>query len=151
MFEKIRAAAVRIQGLLDNSKAAQRYALTLPVQACVVTVNQRQPLHALGGGTLDMSESGLGLCLPAVHVNGKTLADNKFQVILQSTGGTIVLEVATARYERMPDNAGYRFGVKIQNLVSKDYAQYRELLKTLVAQIPNGVHTGLSGQALKAA
>lgn len=87
----------------------------------------------LNGHTQDLSEHGLGLVLPSVHLGGFYFTDyeRKLRVMLDLPHVTVDLEVLPVRYHQLEDGAGYLVGVRIIAVSDADRAEYNSFLKAL--------------------
>ena len=85
--------------------------------------------RTLKGHTRDLSNNGLGLNVPNIHVDGHHLATegNELELRLDLPGGAVVMRVIPRRYERLGDpelGCAYLVGVQIVHMDEEDRQRY---------------------------
>lgn len=143
MPELIHAIAARLRRYVGNRRAATRYKVqrragvlfTASLQdARAEAAGTRKPLD-LRGYTRDISEIGLALVVPGIHihesyVSGRTLLEVK----LELPGAPVMIEARPVRYERV-DMAGEKgekgtlICVQITGMRDRDRASYTKYLR----------------------
>jgi len=93
-------------------------------------------LPSLAGHTLDLSETGLTLVVPAIRIGGKYLTDQdcKLRITLELSTGSIQLFAASMRFEQLTGEAeesGYLIGAHITEMRDGDRDRYLEFLRPL--------------------
>ncbi len=139
MFSKIFTLAARMTNFVETHKHAPRRAVKLTLRVSLAGLRQTGsgPLPSfalrptLNGHTRDLSESGLGLLLPAVHLGGLyfTNGERNLNVSVDLDRTTVEMEVLPARYEKLEDDSGYLIGVKILSMSEVDRAAYQGFLE----------------------
>lgn len=148
MPEFLRSIVNRLREHMGNRRAAPRYATHLDV-ALVLSVAvsetgsrarvEGSPLR-LSGYTRDISESGLALIMPAIHIGGQYLTspNRTLDITIRLPDGPIHLQAVPVRYSPLNDDAsndtGYIIGVQITQMSERDRARYDAYLKKLMVE-----------------
>ncbi|HEX7998388.1 MAG TPA: PilZ domain-containing protein [Pyrinomonadaceae bacterium] len=147
MPELLRTIVNRLREHVGNRRAAPRYATHLEV-ALILSVSlgetgskaqsENSPLR-LAGYTRDISETGLALIMPAVHIGGQYLTSPNriLDITLRLPSGPIQLQATPARYSPLDEDAkdtGYIIGVQIKQMSERDKARYQAYLKKLTSE-----------------
>ncbi len=91
-------------------------------------------MPSLKGHTLDISDTGIALVVPAIRIGEHYLVgdDRKLHVQLELSNGPVELTVVPVRYESLGDygeESGYLVGAKIVELNEADRARFHEAVK----------------------
>jgi PilZ domain len=147
MPELLRSIVNRLREHVGNRRAAPRYSTHLEV-ALILSVSlgetgskaqsENSPLR-LAGYTRDISETGLALIMPAVHIGGQYLTSphRTLEITLRLPSGPIQLQATPARYSPLDEDAkdtGYIIGVQITQMSERDKARYKAYLKKLTIE-----------------
>ncbi len=147
MPEFLRSIVNRLREHVGNRRAAPRYATHLEV-ALILSVSlgktgnraqaENSPLH-LAGYTRDISESGLAVIMPAIHIGGQYLTspNRTLEITLRLPSGPIELQATAVRYSPLEEDAkdtGYIIGVQITQMNARDRARYNAYLKKLTIE-----------------
>lgn len=117
----------RFVGNRRHSKRVQiRLKFTISLSDPRVGSNGSRRLPALDGHTLDISNTGLALVVPAIRIGEHYLAgdERKLYVRLELPGGPVEMKVASVRYESLEDENGYLIGAHITEMSNDDRAAY---------------------------
>jgi hypothetical protein len=90
----------------------------------------------MGGHTLDLSVSGLGLIVPKITLGEHHLVgeNRSLTVKLELPAGAIEMQVLPVRYESLEEHeteTGYLIGVRILRMSDEDRGSFADYLKTL--------------------
>ncbi|HZI17098.1 MAG TPA: PilZ domain-containing protein [Pyrinomonadaceae bacterium] len=135
MTELLRKIAVRLRDYVGNRRWAPRRSVRLPV--LVALLDERavaQP--TLAGHTRDLSESGLGLVLPAVRLGDRYLTGGgqTLRVTLQLPGTHVRLYATPVRYERLEgegEERGYLLGLSLSETEDADRQKFLDYLRSV--------------------
>ncbi len=103
----------------------------------VSLVGDAPDAFALEGHTRDMRATGLSLLLPDIRIGSQTLVgeDRLLRVALELPTGTVEMEVAPVRYERLESDErseqGYLVGVRITEISDSDCLRFVKYLRSL--------------------
>lgn len=133
MPERVRKLVSRLREYVGNRRRAPRRRVRLAVAVSLLEERTGAP-PTLTGHTRDVSESGLGLILPAVRIGDRYLAGEgqTLRIVLQLPDGHARLYGTPVRYERLDaDDAdtGYLLGVRLTDSDDRDRAAFDEYLK----------------------
>ena len=139
MLNKVFSLAARVTNFLETHKHEPRRTVNFSLRVSLAGPcrNGSGPLPpsfsqrlTLKGCARDISESGLALVLPAVHLGGLyfTNGERKLYVSLDLDDRTLELEVLPVRYEQLSDAAGYLVGAKIVAMSERDRAAFSDVL-----------------------
>jgi hypothetical protein len=145
MPEFLRSIVNRLREHVGNRRAAPRYPTHLEV-ALILSVSvsdggkaqlETSPLR-LAGYTRDISESGLALIMPAIHIGGQYLnsPNRTLDITIKLPTGPVHLQATPVRYSPLDEDAkdtGYIIGVEITGMSQQDRARYEAYLKKLTA------------------
>jgi hypothetical protein len=136
----MRLMAARLRQLVGNRRSARRYEVRL---GCAVRLasaksgtNGARQAVSLEGHTRDTSATGLGLLMPAIHIEGHYLtgAESTLLIELELPDATIHMQAIAVRYERveqMREKTGYLVGVRITKIGEEDGERFEAYLRTL--------------------
>jgi hypothetical protein len=118
-------------------KVRLRFRLSLASPA--KNLNGTRRIIRLEGHTLDLSEKGLALIVPAITLDEHHLvAENRgLNVELELPEGPVEMQVAPVRYESLQDHkteTGYLIAVKIIGMSEEGRIKYAGYISTLPAQ-----------------
>lgn len=114
-----------------------RLAFRLSLVGPAVSSNGAKRISSLNGHTLDLSDTGIALVVPAIIVGEHhLLGENRnLNVRLELPDGPIEMKVAPIRYESLDEHkteTGYLVGVKIMGMGEDDQARFNEYMSRLL-------------------
>jgi hypothetical protein len=121
---------------VGNRRRAPRYSVRLAAVVSLLDERVAAP-PTLAGYTRDISESGLGLVLPAVRLGERYLTGEgqTLRVTLQLPDTHVRLYGQAVRYERLEgegaDYGGYLLGLRLTDDEGDDRRKLNEYLKTI--------------------
>jgi hypothetical protein len=134
MPELLRSIASRLRGFVADRRRAPRHAVRLSAFASLLDATPGAPPSAgLAGHTRDVSDSGLGLLLPAVHVGGRYLVGEgvTLRITLKLPTSSARLYGTPVRYERLEEQGQtdpvFLVGVRLDD--TGDRAAFADYLK----------------------
>lgn len=140
MAELIRSIAARLREFVGNNRRVPRRGARLlvsvaPFDAKVQAAGARNS-SMLRGHTRDLSATGLGFVVPAIHIGGSYLTgeNRKLRIALDLPSEPIQISAAPVRYERLDDTdaeTGYLIGAHITEMSDPDRTRFTEYLRTL--------------------
>jgi hypothetical protein len=140
MAELIRSIAARLREFIGNNRRAPRRGARLlvsvaPFDAKVQAAGGRNS-SMLRGHTRDLSATGLGFVVPAIHIGGSYLTgeNRKLRIALDLPSEPIHISAAPVRYERLDEadaETGYLIGAHITEMSGPDRTRFTEYLRTL--------------------
>jgi hypothetical protein len=147
MPEFLRSIVNLLREHMGNRRAAPRYATHLEA-ALILSIslgdsgNKAQAEGSslrLAGYTRDISESGLAIITPAIHIGGQYLnsPNRTLEITLRLPTGPVQLRATPVRYSPLDDDAkdtGYIIGVQITQMSPQDRALYDAYLKKLTVE-----------------
>lgn len=137
MPEVVRIIAARLRRFVADRRSAKRYAVrlrcTVGLAAGRVIRNGVRRDASLEGYTFDVSETGLRLLMPAIHIDGRYLtgSGSTLLVLLELPDGPILVQANAVRYDRLDEeNAqlSYLIGMRIKEMSDKDRERFVEYL-----------------------
>ena len=143
MPELLRSIAARLRGIVNNRRHAPRYKTRLEVSLGLSTFSHGSKTRVAGaagrpqqlaGHTCDISETGLGVIVPAIRIGGQYLTgqDCTLQIVLQLPTGPVELHAVPARYSpHDEDDVGYLIGLHVKQMSDNDRTRFRAYIKTL--------------------
>jgi hypothetical protein len=126
-----------LRGVGGDRRAAERYhledRLTVGVERPNVGGRPSNLPTAIYGYTRDVSETGLALVLPELHVGGYQfgIPGRTIPIRLKLPRTPVEMQVAYVRDAPLEDGAGYLVGVRIVEMKPRDRAYYQSFLKSL--------------------
>ena len=148
MPEFLRSMISQLRQHVGNRRAAPRYTTHLEA-ALILSVSLGEagtkmdavsaPLR-LAGYTRDISESGLALIVPAIHIGGQYLTNQgrTLDITLKLPTGPIQLQATPVRYSPLEEDAkdtGYVVGVRITQIGERERARYKAYLDKLTTKV----------------
>ena len=147
MPELLRSIISQLRQHVGNRRAAPRYTTHLEA-ALILSIslseggnksNAGGPPLRLAGYTRDISESGLALIVPSIHIGGQYLTNQgrTLDITLKLPTGPIQLQATPARYSPLEEDAkdtGYIVGVRITQIGERERALYKSYLDKLTAK-----------------
>ena len=133
----MRLMAARLRQFVGNRRSARRFEVRLDCTVRLASAaNGSRRAVALSGHTRDASASGLGLLMPAIHIEGHYLtgADTTLLVELELPNAAIRMRAVAVRYERVEQSEGemsYLVGVRITEMSDEDQARFTAYLREL--------------------
>ena len=105
-----------------------RLTFTLSLSDPRVNSNGARRLPSLNGHTLDISNTGLALIVPAIRIGEHYLAgaDRRLHVKLELPSGPVEMKVASVRYESLEDESGYLIGARILEMSDTDRVSFEK-------------------------
>lgn len=148
MPELLRSIISQLRQHVGNRRAAPRYTTHLEA-ALILSVSLSEggnksdsdaPPLRLAGYTRDISESGLALIMPAIHIGGQYLTNQSrtLDITLKLPSGPIHLQATPVRYSPLEDDTkdtGYIIGVRITQIGERERARYNAYLEKLTTTI----------------
>lgn len=148
MPEFLRSIITQLRQHVGNRRAAPRYTTHLEA-ALILSVSLSEgvnrsdadaPPLRLAGYTRDISESGLALIMPAIHIGGQYLTNQSrtLDITLKLPTGPIHLQATPVRYSPLEDDTkdtGYIIGVRITQIGERERARYNAYLDKLTTTI----------------
>jgi hypothetical protein len=140
MPELVRSMVARMRVYIGNRRRARRYrrSVRFTVSIFDAKLSREQLEHApyLEGDTSDLSQSGLGLIVPAIRINDRylTATDQTLHLLLELPSGRVEMRVAPVRYEQLERAgaaSGYLIGVRISGMSDDDRARFEDYLRQL--------------------
>ncbi|HEX8494843.1 MAG TPA: PilZ domain-containing protein [Pyrinomonadaceae bacterium] len=148
MPEFLRSIISQLRQHVGNRRAAPRYTTHLDA-ALILSISLSEgvnkaeaggPPLRLAGYTRDISESGLALIVPAIHIGGQYLTnqDRTLDITLKLPTGPIQLQAMPVRYSPLEDDAkdtGYIVGVRITQMGQQERVRYNAYLEKLTTTV----------------
>ncbi|HVS82597.1 MAG TPA: PilZ domain-containing protein [Pyrinomonadaceae bacterium] len=133
MPELIRSVVSRVRIYIKDRRRSPRLRVRLLFSISVCRKANRngagQRERLLKGHTRDISQNGLSLNVPQIHLDGHHLAaeGRDLQLKLELPGGPISMLVTPRRYERLDEaelGCSYLIGVRIVQMSDEDRRRY---------------------------
>jgi len=140
MSELPRRIVSQLRRFLGNRRHSKRVrvrlSFTLSLSDPRVNTNGSRRLPALDGYTLDISNTGLALIVPAIRIGEHYLAgdERRLYVKLELPSGPVEMKVVTVRYENLEDGSGYLIGARILEISDADRASFDSFTRSAVSQ-----------------
>jgi hypothetical protein len=140
-----RTLVSRLRQFLGDRRHAKRHYVRLPYSVSLATraiaQNGARRTPTLEGHTLDLSETGIALIVPAIRIGGDYLVgDNRsLHLILELPTGPLEIDATPVRYESLDEHQtenGYLIGVRIAELQESDRDRYGEYIGKLLKGEP---------------
>lgn len=155
MPELLRSIVNRLRQHMGNRRVAPRYATHLEV-ALILSISfgesksksdkESSPVR-VAGYTRDISQSGLALIVPTIHIGGQYLTNQSrtLEITIKLPTGYVQLHATPVRYSPLeaddakdtgPDakDTGYLVGVQITQMSEPDRARYNAYLEKLTIE-----------------
>lgn len=136
MLQLIRSLEANVRKLVRSVRQSPRHGPCLPFT--LTMLDQRTghvTRHAikLNGHTRNISETGLALIVPAIRKGDHHLAarNRRLLIVLELPTGTIRLQAAPVRYERLGNETGYLVGARIISMSDSDRFRFLKYLQRL--------------------
>ena len=146
MPEVIRSVVSRVRVFFKDRRQSPRLQLRLPFSVSIHREGDlnglRKRAQTLRGCTRDLSEKGLALLVPQVHLDGYHLATGgrELQIELEvDSDKPISMRVMPRRYERLDEaesGCSYLIGARIVGLPEADRLRYLEFIAENLKQSP---------------
>ena len=146
MPEVIRSVVSRVRVFLKDRRQSPRLQVCLPFSVSIHREGElngsRKRAQTLRGRTRDISQKGLALLVPQVHLDGHHLAagGGELEIELEiDRGKPISMRVMPRRYERLEESESgctYLIGARIVNLPEEDRLRYHAFLTENLKQAP---------------
>ena len=145
MSELPRRIVSSLRRFLGNRRHSRRVRarLTCAIRLADPRVNSNgsRRLPTLDGHTLDVSQTGVALIVPAIRIGEHYLAgaDRKLHVKLELPTGPVEMKVTTVRYESLEESdeeTGYLIGGRIAEMSEQDRASYNGYIANLLNRAP---------------
>ena len=136
----MRSMVARMRVYVGNRRRARRYRQSIHFSVSIFDpkLSRAQLEHApyLEGDTSDISESGLGLVVPAIRISDRylTAPDQMLHLMLELPSGALEMRVAPVRYEQLEREgvaSGYLVGVRISGMSDEHRARFTDYLRQL--------------------
>ena len=136
MPERLRTIASRLREFVGNRRRAPRRSARLAVFVSLLdSAPGAPPAGGVAGHTYDVSDSGLGIILPAIHVGGRYLVGEgvTLRLTLKLGEQSARLYGTSVRYERLEEgqdgqtDPGFLLGIRLNE--DGDRALLAEYLK----------------------
>jgi hypothetical protein len=138
MPELVRSVVSRVRVFFNDRRQSPRLRVrlmfTVAIRRAANGKVTRRQTPTLKGHTRDLSERGVGLLVPQVHLDGHHLAAEGRELELQleiGGGAPISLLVMPRRYERLDESemgCNYLIGARIVKMDDADRTRYLKLL-----------------------
>jgi hypothetical protein len=130
----MRLMAARLRQFVGNRRSARRYEVRLDCTVRLASANGARHTVALAGHTREASATGLGLLMPAIHIEGHYLtgAGTTLLVELALPDATIQIQAVAVRYERVEESEGkmcYLVGARITEMSEDERESFAAYLK----------------------
>lgn len=141
MPEFTRSLVSRMRQFVGDRRHAKRrrarLAFSLSLASPAKSLNGTRRLISMEGHTLDLSETGLALIVPAIILGEHHLVGERrnLNVKLELPVGPIEMQVSPVRYESLEEHkseTGYLIGAKIVGMSDDDRANFTEYVATLM-------------------
>jgi hypothetical protein len=134
MPELIRSVVSRVRMFVKDRRSSSRLRVRLLFSISVGRKANGNGSRLLKGHTQDLSQNGLALNVPQVHLDGHHLAteERDLQLKLELPDGPISMLVSPRRYERLDEaelGCGYLIGVQIVQISEEDRRLYLSFIR----------------------
>jgi hypothetical protein len=146
MPEVIRSVVSRVRVFFKDRRRSPRLQLRLPFNVSIHREGDlngsRKRAQTLRGYTRDLSQKGLALLVPQVHLDGHHLAagGRELEIELElDRGNSVSMRVMARRYERLDESesgCNYLIGARIVTLPEADRLRYLEFIAEKLKQSP---------------
>lgn len=136
MLQLIRSLEANVRNFVRNVRQSPRHAPHLPFTLSMPDPHsgqaERQAM-VLNGYTRNISETGLALIVPAIRKGDHHLAarNRKLLIVLELPAGSIRVQAAPVRYERLRSGSGYLVGARIVSMSDRDRIRFLRYLHRL--------------------
>ncbi|MDT5120630.1 MAG: PilZ domain [Acidobacteriota bacterium] len=143
MPELIRLIANRLREFVGNRRRAPRYRIRLEAEMTLgaslpgakTSAERSGQRLKLAGYTRDISETGMAIIVPTIHIGGQYFTDSnrKLQIVLTLPTGLVELHGRPVRYAPLEEgaaDAGYLIGVRIESMSDDDRARFKAHIET---------------------
>ncbi len=140
MLQLIRSLEINLRNFVRSLRQAQRHNPRLPFSLTMLDQQPRnkgtRPAISVSGYTRNISETGIALLVPAISKGDHHLAarNRRLLIVLELPTGTIRVQAAPVRYERLGKRAeqtGYLIGVRIISMSDDDRVRLLRYLHRL--------------------
>jgi hypothetical protein len=140
MAEFARTIVSRLRQYMGDRRHSRRRNVRLPFRLSLISaakpLNGGQKVSSIEGHTLDLSERGLALVVPAIRLGEHHLVgeNRTLNVKLELPDGPIEMQVAPVRYESLEEHeteTGYLIGARIVTMSEGDRSRFLEYLASL--------------------
>ncbi len=139
MLQLIRSLETNFRNFVRSLRQSPRYKPQLRFTLSMLDQNVRGQQHGrpaimLGGYTLNLSETGMALAVPAISKGDHHLAarNRRLLIVLELPTGPIRLQAAPVRYQRLSrSGTGYLIGVRIISMSDEDKLRFLKYLNRL--------------------
>ena len=138
MPEVMRFIAARLRRFVADRRSARRVAVrlrcTVGLAAGRVGRNGARRAASLDGYTYDISETGMRLFMPAIHIDGHYLtgAGSTLTILLELPDGPMLIQAVAVRYDHLDENTtdmSHLIGVRITEMSDADRKRFLALMK----------------------
>jgi hypothetical protein len=137
MSELPRRIVSRLRRYIGNRRRHKRVdvnlSFTLSLSDIHISSNGSRRVPTLNGHTLDVSETGIALIVPAIRIGEHYLAgtDRTLHLNIELPDGPVALNVVPVRYEEHDD--GYLIGARITSVSDSDRVRFESFLAKLLS------------------
>ena len=137
MLQLIRSLESGFRNFVRSLRQSPRYSPRLPFTLSMLDQDGRGGVHLaikLNGYTRNISETGMALVVPAIRKGDHHLAaiNRRLLIVLELPDGTIRLQAAPIRYERLSQNdSRYLIGVRMISMSDDDKLRFLRYLNRL--------------------
>ena len=146
MPEVIRSVVARVRVFFNDRRQSPRLRMSLPFNVSIHRDGElngsRKRTQTLKGQTRDISQRGIALLVPQVHLDGYHLAagGRELNVELELYRGKFIsMRVAPRRYERLEEpesGCTYLIASRIVNMTDEDRSRYQVFLTENLKRAP---------------
>jgi hypothetical protein len=146
MAEVIRLFADRLYSFVVHRRSARRHKIRLPISVALVgsryvgkseTKNgskEEQVSFSVAGYTRDLSETGLGIVVSKIHIEGRYLTDQDRMLLikLETPNDTIQFKATAKRHQVVETEKwgkGFLIGAEIKEIDEENRAKFMAYLK----------------------
>lgn len=137
MLQLIRSLETGFRNFVRSLRQSPRYSPRLPFTLSMLDQDGRGGVHLaikLNGYTRNISETGMALVVPAIRKGDHHLAaiNRRLLIVLELPDGTIRLQAAPIRYERLSQSdTRYLIGVRMISMSDDDKLRFLRYLNRL--------------------
>jgi len=124
-----------------SKRVRARLTFTISLSDPRLGSNGSRRLPALNGHTLDVSNTGLALIVPAIRIGEHYLAGDqrRLHMKLDLPTGPVEMKVSSVRYESLEESgeeSGYLIGARITEMSDQHRASYDSFIVKLLKRAP---------------
>jgi hypothetical protein len=120
-----------------SKRQCVRLAFSISIISPAKSLKGSRRTTSMDGHTLDLSENGMALIVPAITLGEHHLVgeNRSLRVQLELPSGPVEMQVSPVRYERLEEHrgeTGYLIAVKIVGMSPEDRPKFAEYVATLM-------------------